>query len=369
MRALGATGFAPARPTLEAILTSRRHVSLRFAAAESLLALKAWEPLVSLVDSETDRALLECAVAACFARDAAAAYDRLAPLLPSASKRKEVMWAVLARLPSAGPVVHADGRWAERLAPLSFRGSFAEAAERVLRHMGPGAMAARARAAPRKAMTPTRHEAILALAESYRPLGARIDALIAALRQHGYVFLNPEACRTPPVPLEAIEERIARLEGLCGRLPDSLIAFWIGVGGVSLRGNHPEWPWHGHADLAMPDQAAHVLTDPLEHLDGPTVLDELLLDHDPLEPCEELVFIADPLHKAGDSGDPEWGFTLPARSAEPRLSHPNEPTRSETLGKHIERALDWQGLPGFAALPDRPSAWLAKVAAAACVAL
>jgi hypothetical protein len=138
-------------------------------------------------------------------------------------------------------------------------------------------------------------------------------------------------------------------------VPVALATFWRVVGGVDLRGRHPDWSvdaWLGFPGAREPVW----LTDPLVVAPAADVLSEAL--EDASEPPFWLHFAPDATGKAGFSGG-ALGVWAPDAAADPALQG-----AGGTFLGHLERAWVWGGFPGFADIGERPEAWLDLLRAA-----
>lgn len=208
---------------------------------------------------------------------------------------------------------------------------------------------ARTAARPPPAAPPRPDEALLA---KITALGDGLDRLVAHLKADGYRFAAPRTARVAPrakdlAALARFEKRVA--------VPVALATFWRVVGGVDLRGRHPDWSvdaWLGFPGAREPVW----LTDPLVVAPAADVLSEAL--EDASEPPFWLHFAPDATGKAGFSGG-ALGVWAPDAAADPALQG-----AGGTFLGHLERAWGWGGFPGFADIGERPEAWLDRLRAA-----
>jgi hypothetical protein len=188
-----------------------------------------------------------------------------------------------------------------------------------------------------------------------RALRSEIVAAMLALQRAGYRFVVT-ADRVVTQPPEGRASSIAAFEARAGALPLMVRAFYEVIGGVDFRGTHDSWPHTGSVELA-PEPCWE--TDPLV-----VVPFEVAIEDPPVEqwlPSDGplvLRVVPDSLAKAGYSAGTGYGVVCGAVASDPELLDAPE---HETFGGHLQRALAWGGLPGFARIPDRPEAFLSAL--------
>jgi hypothetical protein len=86
---------------------------------------------------------------------------------------------------------------------------------------------------------PILSDAYAVATETMARVRKNLEVLVERLRSMGYKFRDPYlALEDPP---RDVADKIAIIEDRVGALPLSLRAFYETVGGVDLRGKHPEW--------------------------------------------------------------------------------------------------------------------------------
>ena len=164
----------------------------------------------------------------------------------------------------------------------------------------------------------------------------RLDVLVSRLREAGYEFDRPD--EVLPGPESGTSAAIARIEGVAGRLPNSLKLFWEHIGSVDLSGSHPDWDECEYLDQLVIFPPSVALYE----------LDEFLADREERIAADfpySVPIAPDIFHKANVSGGPPYELEVPAESDDPPLI--NAPNSASFLG-HIDLALDYAGFPGLA---------------------
>ena len=180
-----------------------------------------------------------------------------------------------------------------------------------------------------------------------------VEALKSLLPSIGWRFHFPMSA--PPsdycvhaLPRTDVQEKIAALETLCGRLPASIRAWWEVVGTVCFM-------------REQPDELEQPLPDPLVVAPIESVIAEF---HewaaDPerrsAEPRFRAPLAPDELHKDNISGGAPYELELPSSAADGVLL--NE-WHNATFVSYLRDAFRWAGLPGW----SRASHTAARVAA------
>lgn len=246
----------------------------------------------------------------------------------------------------------ADARFAELLGDL--RGD-ADRSLSVLARELLQALPAELRPKVRRAAKKTAPVQLAPAPELLRELEAAhasLERLVKYLKMTRYRFAEPRRVLTAPRTVDL--KALASLEKKVV-VPSALAALWRIVGAVDLRGHDPSWPRSTY--MAFPGASEPAWsTEPLVIAPAADVIREALDESN--EPPIALRLAPDAIGKAGYSGG-DVTIWLPQDGPDPTLDQ-----ETETLLTHLRRHLTWGGFPGFAAIDDRPEAWLASARAA-----
>ena len=170
-------------------------------------------------------------------------------------------------------------------------------------------------------------------------VGNSIHILVKSLTERGYQF--DRLSEVLPGPERATSEFIARIEREIGLLPLALKLFWQRVGGVDLRGSHPDWEGCDYPDPLVVYPPSVAIGE----------LDEFLADRDERLRCNlpYLVPIAPDFYcKADASGGMWYNVSVPAVADDPPL---NDDWHGTTFVSCLERAVRSAGFPGLSSCP------------------
>jgi len=179
-----------------------------------------------------------------------------------------------------------------------------------------------------------------------------VETLVDRLTQSGYCF----AAKRPFVPPRSeIASQLKELAASKVHVPIALQAWLLEVGGVDLRGSHPQWPrsaYSGICDESSPD-AEPLYTDPL-FLDADLAsLSEQMAD-DPRS-IERIDIAPDDVTKANVSGGGPIAIACDRPAFDNVLIGQHG---SFTILSYLNHAFRWGGFPGFEFIADPPTEML-----------
>lgn len=163
-----------------------------------------------------------------------------------------------------------------------------------------------------------------------------LEVLIERLDSMGYEFRSPRSTLEDP-PCD-VADKIAEIEDRVGALPLSLRAFYETVGGVDLRGEHPEWQGCEYPDslVVFPIEAAAYELQEWEQSRG---------EYERVFGSFRVPIAPDYYTKEDVSGGMWYGIAVPNPAADAMLL---EEWHGVMFVEYLRICFDWAGFPRLA---------------------